>query len=456
MKKKSNAIIIAVALIVIIICGIVCYRSILDLIDYNNETTRTEHTIPKQPPVNPDEEKQNPPDKEPEQPSVEKNYSITVSISNGTYKSDNKIKESESGVITVTANSDYTLPSSISVNNASYQYDKENGKIEISEATGNVYIRINCVRIPEEYTVKTALKPTLEELKTLDFTKGNYVLACDYYGNQEVVMYDLDYYENNLEECEIWTLKPTLIDPKTKQQIAPSSCICSKLRYTNEYGLVCLVGNTYGYICLYSFPDGELLKYYKVSQPNLHSCEILPNGTVISMGINDDYIRVFNPGDSTYSKLYHGEYGHSVIYDSKANKLYTAGGPYVRRWNVEIDANNKAVLTEEKVCCDSLNDPHDITFDPFDDNRIYITDNFAQYVLYKDSCKLENINSISQCKAYGYNNLGTLIYNYATYSYLTHTITTQYKGYKFQRELTSSYREFYKTSPVNIDYMYSD
>lgn len=73
-----------------------------------------------------------------------KEYIITVNISNGSYSGNNKINYKGNGTITLTADTGYNLPSTISVTNALYTYNDETGIIYLQEPSGNVVISATC------------------------------------------------------------------------------------------------------------------------------------------------------------------------------------------------------------------------------------------------------------------------------------------------------------------------
>lgn len=73
-----------------------------------------------------------------------KEYTITVNISNGSYSGNNKINYKGNETITLTADTGYNLPSTISVTNALYTYNDETGIIYLQEPSGNVVINATC------------------------------------------------------------------------------------------------------------------------------------------------------------------------------------------------------------------------------------------------------------------------------------------------------------------------
>ena len=72
-------------------------------------------------------------------------YTITSNVANGTYTGDTTITQHATASVTISANSDYLLPSSIAVLGATYTYDMSTGIISLSNPTGNVTITATCI-----------------------------------------------------------------------------------------------------------------------------------------------------------------------------------------------------------------------------------------------------------------------------------------------------------------------
>ena len=85
-------------------------------------------------------------------------YSISVSISNGSYVGNTVITDDGTAEVVLTADNHYTLPSTITVVNASYIYNNTTGIVELSNATGNISITCVC----EQSVVSTS--PTLSNI----------------------------------------------------------------------------------------------------------------------------------------------------------------------------------------------------------------------------------------------------------------------------------------------------
>ena len=71
-------------------------------------------------------------------------YSITTNITNGTSTGDSIIAESGTATVVLSPDSNYKLPSSITVVGASYSYNNLTGSISLSNPTQNVSITATC------------------------------------------------------------------------------------------------------------------------------------------------------------------------------------------------------------------------------------------------------------------------------------------------------------------------
>ena len=77
-------------------------------------------------------------------------YSITTTVTNGTYSGDTSITDN-GGVasVTIAPTGDYKLPTSVSVSGANHTYNSSTGVISLSNATGNVTISAAMVALTE-------------------------------------------------------------------------------------------------------------------------------------------------------------------------------------------------------------------------------------------------------------------------------------------------------------------
>ena len=96
-------------------------------------------------------------------------YDITVSGTNGTYTGATSITENSTASVTISADTGYELPSSITVTNASYTYDSDTGLIVLSNPTGNVSITFAC--IPPVTTL--VVNPTSNDAFSLHINKND-------------------------------------------------------------------------------------------------------------------------------------------------------------------------------------------------------------------------------------------------------------------------------------------
>ena len=99
-------------------------------------------------------------------------YNITVSVTNGTYQGHSTIRPNATATVTISANSGYILPSSITVTNAQYTYNSTSGIVSLSNPTGNVAINAVCEQ--EQPTVEPYLtfsSPSAFQIYVADNTK---------------------------------------------------------------------------------------------------------------------------------------------------------------------------------------------------------------------------------------------------------------------------------------------
>ena len=71
-------------------------------------------------------------------------YTISVSVTNGSYSGDSSILLGGTASVTLSAGSGYVLPDSITVVGASYSYDSTSGVVSLNTPTGNVSITAVC------------------------------------------------------------------------------------------------------------------------------------------------------------------------------------------------------------------------------------------------------------------------------------------------------------------------
>lgn len=76
-------------------------------------------------------------------------YPIAVRCDNGTYSGSTSLNVNGTAIVTLSANTNYALPTAISVTNASYTYDSTTGEVVLSNPTGNVSIIAICTFIPQ-------------------------------------------------------------------------------------------------------------------------------------------------------------------------------------------------------------------------------------------------------------------------------------------------------------------
>lgn len=72
-------------------------------------------------------------------------YTITATITNGTSTGDSSIDEKGTASVTITPNSGYVLPESVTVDGATSEYNSTTGVISLSNPTKNVTIAATCI-----------------------------------------------------------------------------------------------------------------------------------------------------------------------------------------------------------------------------------------------------------------------------------------------------------------------
>ena len=80
-------------------------------------------------------------------------YTVTYNISNGTHTGAAKIKEGNRLIFSITANSGYALPDTISVTGADYVYNSTTGVVVLTNPTGPVTVTAVCESTVTSYTV---------------------------------------------------------------------------------------------------------------------------------------------------------------------------------------------------------------------------------------------------------------------------------------------------------------
>lgn len=73
-------------------------------------------------------------------------HTITTTVTNGTYSGDTEITDGGTASVTISADSGYDLPSTVSATGATASYDSTTGVISLSEPTGNVTIIAECTQ----------------------------------------------------------------------------------------------------------------------------------------------------------------------------------------------------------------------------------------------------------------------------------------------------------------------
>lgn len=81
--------------------------------------------------------------------NIAQKYSITTTVTNGTYSGDTVIYKNGSASVTIAPTGDYKLPTTVSVSGATYEYNSTTGVISLSNPTGDVTISAAMVALTE-------------------------------------------------------------------------------------------------------------------------------------------------------------------------------------------------------------------------------------------------------------------------------------------------------------------
>lgn len=114
-------------------------------------------------------------------------YSITTTVTNGSFSGDTSIWTEETAEVTIIPNTGYLLPSSIEVSGATYTYDDTTGVVYLSAVISNVTIAATC-SLPQLATPNISLDTDNLVIEDVDDAESYDVYVDDVYatnvGNQ--------------------------------------------------------------------------------------------------------------------------------------------------------------------------------------------------------------------------------------------------------------------------------
>ena len=89
-------------------------------------------------------------------PGTASSYTITTTVTNGTYTGGTSIMQNETQTITITADSGYLLPERVTVTGAAFvDYNNRTGVIKVGQPTGNIIITVECIPIESAFWTVT-------------------------------------------------------------------------------------------------------------------------------------------------------------------------------------------------------------------------------------------------------------------------------------------------------------
>ena len=158
-------------------------------------------------------------------------YNITTTVTNGTYSGDTTI--TDTATVTITANTGYTLPDSVTVTGASQTWNKETGMLTLTNPTGNVTVEAVCVKTT--YTLKftggnssmsgTLNGETIERYTEYTLKNGD-VITLKAAGSEDHYLVD-HYYKGNVIIDDVTYSNNSTITIKNKDIYATSTLTSS-------------------------------------------------------------------------------------------------------------------------------------------------------------------------------------------------------------------------------------
>ena len=158
-------------------------------------------------------------------------YNITTTVTNGTYSGDTTI--TDTATITITANSGYMLPDTVTVTGASQTWNKETGTLTLSNPTGDVTVEAVCVKTT--YTLKftggnssmsgTLNGETIERYTEYTLKNGD-VITLKAAGSEDHYLVD-HYYKGNVIIDDVTYSNNSTITIKNKDIYATSTLTSS-------------------------------------------------------------------------------------------------------------------------------------------------------------------------------------------------------------------------------------
>lgn len=158
-------------------------------------------------------------------------YNITTIVTNGTYSGDTTI--TDTATVTITANSGYTLPDTVTVTGASKTWNKETGTLTLTNPTGAVAVSAVCVKTT--YTLKftggnspmsgTLNGETIERYTEYTLKNGD-VITLKAAGSEDHYLVD-HYYKGNVIIDDVTYSNNSTITIKNKDIYATSTLTSS-------------------------------------------------------------------------------------------------------------------------------------------------------------------------------------------------------------------------------------
>jgi hypothetical protein len=175
----------------------------------------------------------------------------------------------------------------------------------------------------------------------------------------------------------IWEWKPA--DGVKPDHVAWFSNISdAKPVYNNKYILANASG---GGVALIRIRDKKTM-FYAYAGGNTHSAELLPDGNIVSASSTGNYMTLFkvdtiNFPANVYSKNVPIEFGHNVVWDHKAQKLWTAAREKMKVFTYNFNCNAPDLTLTEATDLPG-EEAHDL-FPVYGENVLWLTNKANVY-----------------------------------------------------------------------------
>lgn len=335
----------------------------------------------------------------------------------------------------------------------------------IITVTGNKIVIVG----GSDYATYSAAKEFLKLFETED----NLMLPKDFTQKGEIKMPSYLVALTNQKDSllEVYDLSKGTLDETSRvwsYEMPYYNIAGAKLRHSETFDDVALAVCGYGYGCMVSYPEGDLIWYTEAAADNPHSIELLPCGVIAIASSNGGEIRFFTT-DKKYSKAPAATVSlpdaHGVLWDDKNNVLWAIGSYLLTAYKVTLNDDN-SVTVEEQISQRTIlpyGNAHDLSPVYGSPDELCITTGRYVYRFNKTtktfSTEYEGNEYINRLNVKGAGNFtdGSLVYIFpdgALHSWTSQSIVFvhNFDGEMVSERLASKTGHFYKVRVWNSAY----